>query len=76
MSAHTPEPAPHERSEPSQAPQPQVKSDRELLIYLFVLIRQNGKWWLLPFLFVLGFLGLFVKLTGNTSLLPAIYALF
>ncbi len=55
---------------------PEFKSNRELLLFLFVLIRENRKWWLLPVLFVLAILGIFVSLTGNTSLLPAIYALF
>jgi hypothetical protein len=52
------------------------KGNRELLIYLFILIKQNKKWWLVPLLLVLAFLGLFVSLTGNQSILPAIYALF
>ncbi|MCD4781350.1 MAG: DUF5989 family protein [Candidatus Omnitrophica bacterium] len=48
----------------------------ELLMELYILIKENKKWWLLPFLFVLAFLGLFISLTGNQSILPAIYALF
>ncbi len=52
------------------------KNNKDLLIELYVLIRENKKWWLLPLLFVLAFLGLFVSLTGNQSILPAIYALF
>lgn len=59
-----------------QGQSPQFKNNRELLLYLFVIIRENRKWWLLPMLLVLAILGLFVSLTGNTSLLPAIYALF
>ncbi len=55
---------------------PAFENNRDLLLFLYVLIKQNRKWWLLPFLFVLGILSLFVSLTGNTSLLPAIYALF
>ena len=52
------------------------ESNKELLIMLFILIKENKKWWLLPFLVVLIFLSLFVSLTGNQSILPAIYALF
>ncbi len=55
---------------------PQFKNNRELLLYLFLMIRENRKWWLLPWLLVLGVLSIFVSLTGNASLLPAIYALF
>ena len=55
---------------------PKINSNRDLLLYLFVQIRQNKKWYLLPLLAILGFLGLFVALTGNSSILPAIYALF
>lgn len=55
---------------------PQFKNNRELLLYLFLMIRENKKWWLLPWLLVLGVLSIFVSLTGNASLLPAIYALF
>ncbi|MDD5355131.1 MAG: DUF5989 family protein [Candidatus Omnitrophica bacterium] len=52
------------------------KSNKDLLILLFVLIKNNKKWFLLPILFVLVVLSLFVNLTGNQSVLPAIYALF
>ncbi|HAF95074.1 MAG: hypothetical protein A2X34_00645 [Elusimicrobia bacterium GWC2_51_8] len=55
---------------------PEKNSNRDILLYLFVLIRQNKKWWLLPFLFVLAFLSIFVSLSGNQAILPAIYALF
>jgi hypothetical protein len=55
---------------------PEFKNNRELLFFLLVLIRENRKWWLLPLWLVLALLGLFIGLTGNTSLLPAIYALF
>lgn len=55
---------------------PKFKNNRELLVYLYLMIRENKKWWLLPWLLVLAFLGIFMSLTGNASLLPAIYALF
>jgi len=55
---------------------PKIKTNFELLKELFFLIMVNKKWWLLPFLLVLAFLSLFVGLSGNHSVLPAIYALF
>lgn len=55
---------------------PEFQSNREVLLFLFLMIRENKKWYLLPLLFVLAILSLFVGLTGNTSILPAIYALF
>ena len=51
-------------------------TNKELLISLFILIKENKKWFLLPLLLVLALLGIFVSLTGNQSILPAIYALF
>jgi len=53
-----------------------IDTNRELVIELFFMIKNTKKWWLLPFLFVLAFLSLFVSLTGSSSILPAIYALF
>lgn len=52
------------------------KTTLYILTELFFLIKLHKKWWLLPFLFVLAFLSLFISLTGNQSILPAIYALF
>jgi len=54
----------------------QLKSNFDLIRFLFVKIITLKKWWLLPLLLVLLFLGIFVSLTGNSSVLPAIYALF
>lgn len=54
----------------------EFKSSRELLWHLFLLIMANKKWWLLPLLFILILLSLFVNLTGNHAVLPAIYSLF
>ncbi|MBD3264818.1 MAG: hypothetical protein GF375_06925 [Candidatus Omnitrophica bacterium] len=53
-----------------------IRSNIDFLMALFILIRTNKKWWLLPLLLILGFLGIFISLTGNQSILPAIYALF
>jgi hypothetical protein len=54
----------------------QPRSNWDLIKMLFILIINNKKWWLLPLLLVLALLGVFVSVTGNTSVLPAIYALF
>lgn len=53
-----------------------IRSNWDLIVFLFLMIKSTRKWWLLPLLIVLAFLGMFVSLTGNTSVLPAIYALF
>lgn len=52
------------------------KSTIKLLVELFILIKVHKKWWLLPLLLVLAFLSIFISLSGNQSILPAIYALF
>ncbi|MCF7907351.1 MAG: DUF5989 family protein [Candidatus Omnitrophica bacterium] len=52
------------------------KQNKEILWQIFFLIKENKKWWLLPIFLVLVILGLFVSLTGNQSILPAVYALF
>lgn len=51
-------------------------SSKELLLKMFILIVQTRKWWLLPFLFILALLSIFFSISGNHSILPAIYALF
>jgi hypothetical protein len=48
----------------------------KILYELFFLIIKQKKYWLIPLLLVLGFLGLFISFTGNSSILPIIYALF
>lgn len=55
---------------------PVIHNRRELLLFLFLRIRETGKWWLYPILIVIAILTLFVTLTGNSSILPAIYAFF
>jgi hypothetical protein len=54
----------------------QFKTNLDLIGFLFVKIISRRKWWLLPLLFILFILGIFVSVTGNSSVLPAIYALF
>jgi len=53
-----------------------LQKNYAVIIQLFILIKENKKWWLLPLLAVLAFLALFSGLAGNQSILPAIYALF
>jgi hypothetical protein len=48
----------------------------KILYELFFLIIKQKKYWLIPLLLVLGFLGLFISFAGNSSILPIIYALF
>lgn len=55
---------------------PSFKNNKELLIYLFLRIKQTGKWWLIPLLMLLAVFSLFISLTGNQSILPAIYVIF
>lgn len=65
-----------ENSDKPERKLPKLENNRDLLLFLFIMIKENRKWWLFPLLFVLAILGMFVSLTGNTSILPAIYALF
>ncbi len=48
----------------------------EIIKLLFKYIKENKKWWLIPFLIVLAFFGIFVSFVGNSSVMPLIYALF
>jgi len=59
-----------------EIPKGEIKSNWDLIMLLFIMIKTRRKWWLLPLLLVLAFLGVFVSLTGNNAVLPAIYALF
>ncbi|MBZ0165570.1 MAG: DUF5989 family protein [Candidatus Omnitrophica bacterium] len=63
-------------SKPEPLKKKRVTNNKELLIELFLMIKEHKKWWLLPLLLVLAFLSIFVNLAGNSSILPAIYALF
>jgi hypothetical protein len=53
-----------------------IKKENQLIVQLFQMIVQTRKWWLLPILAVLALLSLLAALTGSSSVLPAIYALF
>lgn len=63
-------------SKPERLKKKRISNNKELLIELFLMIKEHKKWWLLPLLLVLAFLSIFVNLAGNSSILPAIYALF
>ena len=69
-------PANEHEKRPIDGKDPGKISNRDILLYLYIQIRQHRKWWLLPFLIVLAFLSIFVSLSGNHAILPAIYALF
>ena len=59
-----------------EKPRSAFRVNMDIIWALFIMIRTHKKWWLLPLLLVLAFLSLFVGLSGNQSILPAIYALF
>lgn len=48
----------------------------EFLKDLFMFLRERKKWWLLPLIVFLLFIGLLLLATGNTVLAPFIYTLF
>ncbi|MBU1627709.1 hypothetical protein KKB18_10110 [bacterium] len=55
------------------------KNSEELGLWkeIFILMKEKKKWWILPIVIVIGFLCLFILLTGGqTALLPWIYANF
>jgi hypothetical protein len=53
-----------------------VKESFSLIRELFKLLRENRKWWLLPFFIVLFLVSLLGILIGGSSILPTLYALF
>jgi len=53
-----------------------LKTNNKMLHEIFLLIKKNKKWWLMPIFFVFAILSLFITLAGGSSILPAIYALF
>ena len=48
----------------------------KIIAELFAFLKDNKKWWLLPIVFVLVFLGLLIVLTQGSALAPFIYTLF
>jgi hypothetical protein len=53
-----------------------IKENKQVLGEIYVMIKTNKKWWLMPIFFVFAFLTMFLTLSGGGSVLPAIYALF
>lgn len=53
-----------------------LTANNKMLKEIFLLIKKNKKWWLMPIFFVFAILSLFLTLAGGSSILPAIYALF
>lgn len=53
-----------------------LKANNKMLKEIYLLIKKNKKWWLMPIFFVFAILSLFLTLAGGSSILPAIYALF
>jgi len=52
------------------------ETNKDLLLYIWLRIKTTRKWWLLPLLFLLIILSIFVSLTGSQSVLPSIYVIF
>ena len=50
-------------------------SNRGLMGEFFGFMRENAKWWLLPFLIVFGLLGILL-IVGTTGAAPFIYTMF
>ena len=50
-------------------------ANRGLMGEFFGFMRENAKWWLLPFLIVFGLLGI-VLILGTTGAAPFIYTMF
>ena len=53
-----------------------IRQNYEIIKLLFKYIMENKKWWLIPFLLVLAFFGLFISFVGNSSVMPILYAIF
>ncbi|MBN1913923.1 MAG: hypothetical protein JW788_05935 [Candidatus Omnitrophica bacterium] len=53
-----------------------IKSRREFLLALFIMIKERHKWWLLPLLILLAILSLFTNILKGGTILPAIYTFF
>ncbi len=47
--------------------------NNKILKEIFLLIKENKKWWLLPIFLVFA---IFIVVAGGSSILPAIYSVF
>lgn len=53
-----------------------LKQNYEIIKLLFKYVKENKKWWLIPFILVLAFFGIFISFVGSSSVMPILYALF
>jgi hypothetical protein len=53
-----------------------TRQNYETIKLLFEYVMENKKWWLIPFLIVLAFFGIFISFVGNSSVMPILYVLF
>lgn len=53
-----------------------LRQNFEIIKLLFKYVRENKKWWLIPFILVLAFFGIFISFVGSSSVMPILYALF
>lgn len=54
----------------------EINQNNKIIKLLFEYIMENKKWWLIPFLIVLAFFGIFISFVGNSSVMPILYVLF
>ena len=53
-----------------------LRQNYENIKLLFNYVKENKKWWLIPFILVLAFFGIFISFVGSSSVMPILYALF
>ena len=53
-----------------------LRQNYEIIKLLFNYVKENKKWWLVPFILVLAFFGIFISFVGSSSVMPILYALF
>ena len=53
-----------------------LRQNYEIIKLLFNYVKENKKWWLIPFILVLAFFGIFISFVGSSSVMPILYALF
>ncbi len=53
-----------------------TRQNYETIKLLFKYVMENKKWWLIPFLIILVFFGIFISVVGNSSVMPILYVLF
>ena len=53
-----------------------LRQNYEIIKLLFNYVKENKKWWLIPFILVLAFFGIFISFVGSSSVMLILYALF